>query len=108
MKKEYLEGGRICTAHGVRGLLKVEHMCDEARVLAEVGRVFFYERGAYVERRVKSASVAGGFVLMGIEGIESREEAIAFRGRLLYLHRSDVPLFEGAMFIADMKISAKI
>ena len=39
---------------------------------------------------------------MGIEGITTREEAIAYRGRIFYLDREDVPLPEGAMFIADM------
>ena len=39
---------------------------------------------------------------MGIEGVNSREDAIALRGVTLYLHRSDVPLKKGAMFIADM------
>ena len=28
MKKTYLEGGKICTSHGVKGLLKVEHLCQ--------------------------------------------------------------------------------
>ena len=46
--------------------------------------------------------MAGKFVLMGIEGINSREEAIAYRGKIIYLHRDDVPLSKGAMFIADM------
>ena len=44
----------------------------------------------------------GQFVLLTLEGIESREEAIAYRGRSFYLHRDDVPLARGAMFIADM------
>jgi ribosomal 30S subunit maturation factor RimM len=38
----------------------------------------------------------------GIEGIESREEAIAYRSRLIYLHREDIPIPDGAMLIADM------
>ena len=103
MKKIYLEGGKICTSHGVKGLLKVEHLCDSPRVLSSAKRIYFKERdGSFTERSVKSASVAGQFVLMGIEGIDSREGAIAYRGRLIYLHREDVPLSEGAMFIADM------
>ena len=103
MKKIYLEGGKICTAHGVKGLVKVEHLCDSASVLAGAKRVFMIERdGSYSERRVISASVSGAFLLMNIEGINSREEAIAYRGKLIYLHRDDVPLAEGAMFIADM------
>lgn len=103
MKKEYLEGGRVCTSHGVRGALKIEHLCDSARVLASQKRVFLrLKDGAYEERRVLSASVAGKFVLMTLEGIESREAAIAERGRVLYLHRSDIPVKRGAMLLADM------
>ncbi len=103
MKKTYLEGGKICTAHGVKGLVKVEHLCDSAKVLTDSKRVFIKERdGSYTERAVISASVMGAFVLMNIEGINSREEAIAYRGKMLYLHRDDVPLADGSMFIADM------
>ena len=103
MKKTYLEGGKICTSHGVKGLLKVEHLCDSPKVLASAKKVYFMERdGSFVEKKVKSSSVGGQFVLLGIEGIDSREEAIAYRGRLLYLHRDDIPVANGAMLIADM------
>lgn len=103
MKKIFLEGGKICTSHGVKGLLKVEHLCDSPRVLSSVKRIYFKERdGSFVEKKVRSASVAGQFVLMGIEGIDSREAAIAYRGRFIYLHREDIPLAKGAMLIADM------
>ena len=103
MKKQYLEGGKICTAHGVKGLLKVEHFCDSPKVLAGVSRIFFADRtGAYTERKVLSSSLMGSFVLLEIEGISSREEAIAYRGRPLFLHRDDVPRRKGNMLLADM------
>ena len=103
MKKTYLEGGRICTSHGVKGLVKVEHLCDSPKVLCAAKRIYLKERdGSFTEKKIKSASVAGQFVLMGIEGIDSREEAIAYRGRLIFLHRDDIPVAEGAMLIADM------
>ena len=103
MKKTYLEGGRICTSHGVRGLVKAEHMCDSAEVLLNVKNIYFLERdGSYTKRRLNSCAPMGQFLLMGIEGIDSREEAIAYRGRIFYLHREDIPLSDGAMFIADM------
>lgn len=103
MKNEYLEGGRICTAHGVKGQLKVEHLCDSPKVLLRVKNIFFKDRsGAFIPMAVKSASVMGQFVLMSVEGVESREDAIAYRGRSFYLHRDEVPLAKGAMFIADM------
>ena len=104
MKNQYLEGGKICTAHGVLGMLKVEHLCDDGKILCGVKRVYFKETdGSFTERKVTKASVSGKFVLMGIEGIDSREEAIRYRSRLLYLNRGDVPKKEGAMFLADMQ-----
>ena len=103
MKKTYLEGGRICTSHGVNGLVKVEHLCDNARVLLKIKNIYFPKKdGSYTRHSVKSAAVMGQFLLMGVEGINSREEAIAYRGRIFYLHRDDIPLSKGAMFIADM------
>ncbi len=102
MKNEYLEGARVATAHGVRGALKLIHLCDSPKVLAAAKRIFIREGQSFSERRVLSASVSGEFVIMSIEGIESREAAIAMRGNTLYLHRSDIPLKKGAMFIADM------
>ena len=102
MKKTYLEGGKICTAHGVKGLVKAEHFCDSPKVLASVKRIFFRGRdGAFTERGVSSSSIMGNFVLLGIEGIDSREEAIAYRGRTFYLHRDDIPRGSG-MLLADM------
>ena len=103
MKKTYLEGGKILTSHGVRGLVKVEHLCDNAKVLTSAKKIYFMERdGSYSEHKVISASVAAQHVLMAIEGIDSREEAISYRGRLIYLHRDDIPVRPGAMLIADM------
>ena len=103
MKKTYLEGGKICTSHGVKGLVKVEHFCDSPKVLSSAKKIYLKERdGSFTERKVNSASVAGQFVLMAIEGINSREEAIAYRGRIIYLHRDDIPMKKGAMLIADM------
>ena len=103
MKKTYLEAGKVVTSHGVRGLVKVEHLCDSAKVLTSAKKIYFMERdGSFTERAILSASVAAQHVLMNIEGIESREEAISYRGRLIYLHRDDIPVKNGAMLIADM------
>ena len=103
MKNQFLEGGRIQTAHGVKGLLKVEHFCDSAKVLARQKRIYLKKRdGSYEERAVISASIMGESVLMGISGVCSREEAAALRGVTVYLNRDDVPKGEGAMFLSDM------
>lgn len=102
MKKEYLECGRVCNAHGIRGVLKVEHWCDSAKVLAAQKRVFIVSEGEYRERKILTASVSGETVLMSISGVESREDAIAMKGTVLYLRREDIPVKDGEMLIADM------
>ena len=103
MKKEYIECGKICSPHGVRGALNVEHWCDSASVLTSQKRVFFAEKdGSYKEMRVVSASCGGKFVIMTLDGIDSRELAQAEKNRIMYLHRDDIPLGEGASLISDM------
>ena len=103
MKHEYLEGGRICTSHGIKGQVKAEHLCDSPKILLKIKTIYFKDRnGVFSPTAVKSASLMGQFVLLSLEGIETREDAIKYRGRSFFLHRDDVPLSKGAMFIADM------
>ncbi len=103
MKKEYLECGKVCSAHGVRGFIKVEPWCDSPRVLASQKRVFIAAKdGSYKEIAVKCASVSTKYVLMALEGIDTREAAQAEKNRILYLHRNDIPVEKGAVLIADM------
>ena len=103
MKKQYLECGKVCSAHGVRGALKIEHWCDSPKVLASQKRVFFEGKdGEYREMKVTGASVGARFVIMTLEGIDSREAAQAEKNRILYLHRDDIPVKKGTALIADM------
>lgn len=103
MKKEFLEGGRVCNAHGVRGLLKAEAWCDSPRVLAAQKRIFFAEKdGSMKECKVTRGSVAAGFVLLSLEGLETREDAIALKNKVFYLKREDIPIPEGSYLIADL------
>lgn len=103
MKKEFLECGKIRSPHGVRGILNVECWCDSPRVLANQKRVFILGRdGVYKELRVRSASPAPDRVLMGLEGIDTREAAQGMKNTVLYLHREDIPVARGAMLIADI------
>lgn len=102
MKQTYLECGKITSAHGVRGGVNVESWCDTPRVLATRKRVFLLIGKEYVEHKVKSASVGGKFVVMNIDGVDSREAAQAMKNTVIYMHRDDVPVKKGAALIADM------
>ena len=102
MKQEYLECGKICSPHGVRGILKVESWCDSPGVLSSARTVYLKKGDAYQEIAVTSASPSGAFVLLGLSGIDTREAAQGYKNTVLYLHRSDIPVPKGAMLIADM------
>ena len=102
MKKEFLECGKVCSAHGVRGCMKIEPWCDSPMVLANAKRIFLAKGGKYEELKVLSASVSGRLVLMTVDGIDSREAAQAQKNTVLYMKREDIPLKRGDVLIADM------
>ena len=102
MKKEFLECGKVCSAHGIRGCMKIDPWCDTPRDLADKKRVFLADGGKYKEYAVLSASVSGRTVLMTLEGITSREQVQAMKNTVLYLKREDIVLTDGAVLIADM------
>lgn len=103
MKQPYLECGKIINTHGVRGTLKIESYCDSPKILAKLTRVFLKTaNGNYTERKVRSASVAKGAVLANLEGLESLDDAVSYKGKTVYALREDIPLKEGAYFVADL------
>ncbi len=101
MKKEYIECGRIISAHGVRGLVKVESWCDSTKVLASRKRVYISALGEYLELPVITASASRDAVIMDL-GFQSREEAQGKKNTVLYLKRCDIPVPRGSHLIADM------
>jgi 16S rRNA processing protein RimM len=102
-KKEYLECAKVATAHGIGGVLQVECYCDSPEVLAALPAVYVREaNGSYSPRRVLRAVRYKSQALLTLEGIESREEALALRGTLFYASRADIPIPEGGALIADM------
>lgn len=102
MLKEYLECGLVRNTHGVRGLLRVSHTCDSAEIFCSLRQVYTEQNGEYRPHRVVSASVHGSVILLGLEGLTTLEEAVRFKNRTLYARREDLPLPEGARFIADL------
>ena len=103
MKKEFLECGKICSPHGVRGVLKVEPWCDSPAVFAALPAVYLKENGAYRPVRVLRAAVLGGrFVSAELEGVTTMEQADALRARVLYAKRADLQIPEGVLLVAEM------
>lgn len=102
-KSRYLECGKIVNTHGVKGAVKVENRCDTPKVLAALKRVFLESGGAFSETRVISASVMGGMVIMTLEGVSDMDAAMLLKNRIIYAAREDIPIEEGAYFLADLE-----
>lgn len=93
-----LEAGRIIGTHGLRGEVRVEPWCDGAGQLAAVPELWL--DGA--PRRVRAARIHKNCVLMELENVETVEDAMALKGKVVRAERRHFPLAEGQYFIADL------
>ena len=102
-RSEYLEAGKIVNTHGVRGDVKSECWCDYIEVMTEDLETLYLKKGSeYQALSITKASPFKGMVLLHFAGVDTFEDANALRGQILYAKREDLPLDEGACFIADM------
>lgn len=99
MIKKYLEGGKIVGTHGVRGEMRVECWCDSPQFLSAFKTLYFNEGAEKI--KVKSRAHKN-MVLMKMQGVDTIEQADLYRGKILYIKRSDIKLEEGAHFVQDM------
>ena len=98
MKQEFLEAGKIVSTHGVRGEVKILPWADDADFLVGLPRVFVAVR----EYAVQHSRVQKTCVLMKLAGIDDVDTAAKFREQIVRIHRDDVELPEGSVFIADL------
>ncbi len=99
MIKEFLEGGKIVGTHGVRGEMRVECWCDSPQFLAQF-KTLYFDNGA-VTIKVKSRAHKN-MVLMKMPEVDTIEQADLYRGKVLYIKRSDIKLEKGVNFVQDM------
>lgn len=98
--KDFLEAGKIVGTHGINGNVKVEPWCDSAEFLCSFKTLYF--KSGKEKVNVISARKQKSNVIMSIEGIDDMEKAIAVRGRILYLKRSEADLPDDTFFIQDI------
>ncbi|MCC8076418.1 MAG: ribosome maturation factor RimM [Clostridiales bacterium] len=98
MKNPMLEAGKIVNTHGVRGEVKVESWLDDPALfgcltaLTVNGKVY----------PIRSARVQGRFALVTLEGVTSIDDALPLKGKTALARREEIPLEEGAHFVADL------
>ena len=101
-KEKYLEIGKIVNTHGVRGALKVEPWCDSPEQLCSLKKLYYKKRDEYLPLAVRTASIHKNHVLIYFDGINSIDEAMPLKNRVLFVDRDDLPLADDRVFIADI------
>ena len=102
MRLDFLECGRILTAHGVRGAMRIEVFCDTPAVAAALPALYFTSGDdRYTPRRLLSASVHKGGLLVTLEGITSPEEVAPLRGLSVFARREDLDPRGERVFLAE-------
>lgn len=98
MKDRFLEAGIIVNTHGIAGEVKIMPWADEPEFLLDFDTL--YIDGQPVTLR--SARVHKNCVLAKLAGIDSINDAMKLRNKVVHIDREDVTLEEGAFFLADL------
>lgn len=96
--KDFLECGKIVNIHGIKGEVKILPLCDTPDFLTEFDT--FYT-GSGEKLRV-SSRVQKFSVITKIAGVDTPEAAAAWRGKKIYIKRSDAKLAPGEYFVSDL------
>ena len=98
---EYIEAGKITSAHSFRGEVKIQSWCDTPEFLAKF-KVFYLdgEGGAFLT--VEKIRTANNFIIASFKEIGSEKEAFEYKNKILYIKKQDAKLEKGAYFVSDM------
>jgi 16S rRNA processing protein RimM len=91
--------GRVVAAHGLRGEVKVESLTDFAERRFRRGATVWV---VGVEQRVKSVREREGVLYVAFEGVGSRAEALALRGKAIEAPPAPEGPGEGAYYQHDI------
>ena len=99
----YIEAGKIVNTHGVKGSVKIESWCDKPVVLSSLTKIFIKKKsGEFIRLDRESSFVSKRHAVMKLRGIDTLDEALKYKGALVYAMRSDIPREEGSVFICDL------
>jgi len=98
MPDEPIVVGRVTTAHGIKGELKVEVLTDFPERFERGSKLWL--RG--IERTIEQARPQGRGIILKLRGIDTRNDAEALRGEVLTVPDLADLDDEGAYYIHDL------
>ena len=94
--------GHVLDAQGIRGLVKIKPYSKEPLALFSAPLVWLSKPPALADlalpMAVKTAKEHSGQILLGLEDINDRDQALALKGSAVYVRRADFPEEENDSF----------
>ncbi|WP_245835592.1 ribosome maturation factor RimM [Polynucleobacter cosmopolitanus] len=94
--------GHVLDAQGIRGLVKIKPYSKEPLALFSAPLVWLSKPPALADLArpmvVKTAKEHSGQILLGLEDINDRDQALAIKGMAVYVSRADFPEEEDDSF----------
>lgn len=98
-KEQLIELGQIIGFHGIKGEMKVKSFSDNPERFIDLEKILIDGR----PHKIKKARTQKGYAFLTLENINNRNEAEAFRNKILTLNREDLEeLEEDEYYIVDL------
>ena len=98
MDKKFIEAGQVVNTHGIRGEVKIQPWSDTPDFLCDFDVIYI----AGTPFELLSARVHKSCLIAALKGIDDVDKAMALKGKIVTVDRSDVVLPEGRHFIVDL------
>ena len=98
MKQPYLETGKVVNTHGIRGEVKIVPWADSPEFLCRFSTLYL----SGTPYRVRSSRVHKGNVIASLEGVDTVDDAVRLKEKVVSIARADAGLAPGQFFLADL------
>lgn len=99
-QKRYLEAGQIVAPHGIAGEVRVQPWCDGAEFLCSFDILYFDHGKSPIV--IENARPHKNIAILKLAGVNSRDDALGLRSKVLYLDREEIELPQGCYFVQDL------
>lgn len=101
MIKDYLQAGQIVSTHAVKGEMRFQPWCDGVDFLKKFKKLYGGENGGE-SYDIVCVREHGNVAIIKIKGIDTVDDALKLKGKILYIKRSDAKLPKGSYFVAEL------
>lgn len=101
MLKKYIEVGKITGTHGIRGEMRLDAWCDSPEFLSRFKRLYLTPDGSEMWDKC-TCRPHKNIAIVKVPHIDTVEQAERFRGKTVYIDRSDAKLPDGKYFVQDL------